>query len=107
MQKFPEWVPVIRLSTNVIDWDEVTIGHSSERILTINNDGLESLEISSMSCDNPVFSISDQTMSLGGLASDDVVIVDLGCGDGRIPIMAARDMPPPSHPKALARCSGG
>ena len=98
MEEFPEWVPCIRLSADNIDWGEVTIGRSSERILTIHNDGLGTLEISSMSCDNSVFSVPDETMSLGGLISGEVIItfepiaeesyegmLTLGCNDAEEP----------------------
>ena len=115
MQDFPEWIPKICLSADMIDWGDVTIGRTSERILTINNDGLGTLEITSMSCDNPAFTVSDETMSLGGLEAVSMTItfeptaeeiydglLTVQCNDAQEP-----ELQVPLSGVGIAGCAGG
>lgn len=74
IEEFPEWIPKIRLSSDFLDWGEVSIGHTSGQILTINNDGLGILEVTNISCDDFSFIVSVSELSIGGLAAAEVEI---------------------------------
>ena len=74
LQEFPEWVPRIRLSADYLDWGQRTVGNSSDKILTIHNDGLGTLEVSDIFCDDSHFTVSLTELNIGGLKSAEVEV---------------------------------
>ena len=72
--EFPDWVPHILLSVDVLDFGNVWLESSSDSVLTINNEGLGALEVASISTDDPQFSCSHESMSIPGLSSADLTV---------------------------------
>ncbi|MCF7811044.1 choice-of-anchor D domain-containing protein [bacterium] len=69
--------PVIGIDPQIIEFGEVGINVASERILTISNQGLIDLEVSSISSNNEVFTFDyeDDVISLEPEAEADVLVI--------------------------------
>ena len=71
---FVEEVPRIRLSSEEINWGNVTVGGSADKVLTIFNDGLMTLEVTEMASDNPQYVCAPENVSVCGLRSANITI---------------------------------
>ena len=115
LEEIPQWIPRIRVSEDFLDWGEVTIGHASDRVLTIHNDGLGTLEVTDISCDNPEFSVSPDEMTVAGLGSYDVTITFTPTAEGTFEATLTLSYNDSEQPELLvqlygvgiAGCTGG
>jgi hypothetical protein len=74
LSEFPEWVPYIMCSTDMLDFGTVSLENLSNLVLTISNDGLGELVISSISTDVSEFACSHESMSIAGRSSADLTV---------------------------------
>lgn len=75
---------VIDVSDELLLFNNVFLGDSGERILTITNNGLSTLNISSLSTDNPDFTVATETASIEAGESLEVAVTFTPSATGSI-----------------------
>ena len=108
-------IPRIRLSNDYLVWDFAWLDHSSDRVLTIYNDGDGTLVVTQITTDDSHFVSSAHEMRIDALESQDVVVtftpsredtfeatLFIQCNDGEQPELFL-----PLYGIGISECEGG